>query len=129
MISSLTDIDYSETDGIKTRLDGISQEQNRIAGKSEHGKVGLSEYIRENVVCEKCGQPMVLTKSFKSGKAYLKCSTCRNIAYLTKDEVNAYIHEKKVTCPQHHCGIHAGLSKFGIYVKCDQGHYLKPDEI
>ncbi len=129
MISSLTDIDYSETDGIKTRLDGISQEQNRIAGKSEHGKVGLSEYIRENVVCEKCGQPMVLTKSFKSGKAYLKCSTCRNIAYLTKDEVNAYIHEKKVTCPQHHCGIHAGLGKFGIYVKCDQGHYLKPDEI
>ncbi len=72
----------------------------------------------------------VVTRSIK-GKVFLKCtsSACKEIAYLTPEITNWYIDREHVTCPIHHCGIQSGLGKYGIYVKCDRGHFLKPDEI
>lgn len=101
-------------------------------GKGEDGKkqAGLDKFVRQRERCPKCKNPMNLTRS-KKGKVYLKCSSpkCKEIAYLLPEVVNAYIDIKHVTCPRHHCGITARVGEYGIYVKCDQGHYLKPDEI
>ena len=80
--------------------------------------------------CPKCKSPMTVTRS-RQGKVFLKCSSssCKEIAYLTPEVTNWYIDREHVTCPIHHCGIHAALGKYGIYIRCDQGHFLKPDEI
>ena len=94
------------------------------------GTAGLDSFVRKIEKCPKCKSPMTVTRS-KNGKVYLKCSSssCKEIAYLTPEITNWYINKEHVTCPIHHCGIFAALGKYGIYVKCDYGHYLKPDEI
>ena len=80
--------------------------------------------------CPVCKSPMTLKRG-RSGKCFLKCtsSKCDEISYLDPDVVNWYITKENVKCPIHHCGLYARLGKFGVYVKCDQDHYLKPDEI
>lgn len=49
--------------------------------------------------------------------------------YLTSDTINYYINRKNAKCPIHKAGICGGLGKYGVYVKCDYGHFMKPDEI
>lgn len=94
------------------------------------GNAGLDSFVRKIEKCPKCKKPMTVTRS-KNGKVFLKCSSssCKEIAYLTPELTNWYINKEHVTCPIHHCGIYAALGKYGIYVRCDQGHFLKPDEI
>ena len=70
-----------------------------------------------------------LVSGFKSGKFYLKCPTCGNMDYLSKDDVNAYIDLNNITCPEHHCYIHASLGRYGLYIRCDCGHYVRLDQI
>ncbi len=94
------------------------------------GTAGIDGFVRKTERCPKCKSPMTVTRSMK-GKVFLKCSSskCKEIAWLTPEITNWYITRERVTCPIHHCGIHAALGKYGIYIKCDQGHFLKPDEI
>ena len=94
------------------------------------GTAGLDAFVRKMEKCPKCKSPMTVTRS-RQGKVFLKCSSssCKEIAYLTPEVTNWYIDREHVTCPIHHCGIHAALGKYGIYIRCDQGHFLKPDEI
>ena len=101
-------------------------------GQEDDGKgtAGLDAFVRKMEKCPKCKNPLTVTRS-RQGKVFLKCSSpsCKEIAYLTPEVTNWYIDREHITCPIHHCGIHAGLGKYGVYVCCDQGHFLKPDEI
>lgn len=88
----------------------------------------LADYIEENVKCEKCGKKLDLVRNAKD-RCYLKGKECSHVEYLTPDEVNNYIVKYQRLCPIHHCPITSGLSKDGVYVRCEQGHFMKPDEI
>ena len=88
----------------------------------------LADYIEENVKCEKCGKKLDLVRNAKD-RCYLKGKECSHVEYLTPDEVNNYIVKYHRLCPIHHCPITSGLSKDGVYVRCEQGHFMKPDEI
>lgn len=126
IIRSLTDLESKiDENGMKKPLVPVDDPDKKKTVANRHS---LSMYIFQNEKCPKCGKPMKLTRG-RSGKCYLKCSNCNDREYLTKYAVNEYIAEKHITCPIHHCPIHAGLSKYGIYVRCESGHYLKPDEI
>lgn len=143
MIKAFSEFEYREVNGQRKPLlekkdsdsslsmgqavGGGSGSPNADDGK---GSAGLDGFVRKMEKCPKCKSPMTVTRSMR-GKVFLKCtsSTCKEIAYLTPDVTNGYITRENVTCPIHHCGIHAALGKYGIYVKCDQGHFLKPDEI
>lgn len=91
---------------------------------------GLINYIPKKLRCNVCGSPLKLVRSRK-GYCYLKCSDlgCTHIEYLTVDMVNEYIDSEKAACPVHHCNIKARLGRHVVYVKCDEGHTMKPDEI
>lgn len=88
----------------------------------------FSTYIQENVICSECGKPMVLAKGSR-GKCYLSGEFCKHIEYLTPNHVNRYIQYYKRLCPIHNCEIKSGLSKYGVYVRCQEGHFMNPDEI
>lgn len=131
MIRSLTDIDMKVIDGIRKPF-GANQgglpESDSEAGNTLSG---IHSYVNKYVKCQICNQPMTVIRSFK-GKVYLKCSSGDNDhnAFLTKDIVNAYISHANPTCPQCRGYIKkCGVSKFGLWVMCDNGHYPKADEI
>lgn len=129
MIKSLTGLEERVVDKERKAL---IEKSSKYAGseEDEEGKsaAGLGRFIEENEKCPECREPMKLTKS-KKNKCYLKCSTCTRIAYLTPEVTNWYITREQVRCPIHHCEIYAALGPYGIYIQCEHGHYLKPDEI
>ena len=137
-IKSVAALETRELDGKYTALQPKEKLSKSVFGLNKSGdenangylEVGLAQYVSEVCRCPICRQPMALTRSAK-GKDYLKCSskTCTKIEYLSKDVTNSYIEQRRVKCPTHHCGLHAGVNKLGIYVRCEMGHYLKPDEI
>ena len=95
------------------------------------GSCGLAAFVEEKEFCPNCRKNMILTKGSK-GTSYLRCSdkSCSGRKYLTTDLINWYISAKNVSCPRRDGGdLKGGLSKFGPYIKCSCGHYLKPDEI
>jgi hypothetical protein len=120
LIKSLASLEYTKVNGTKEIM--VPKENN--TKKS----VGFANYVKDTEECSKCKAPLSLAKG-KSGKSYMKCTKCGNTELITKELLNNYIGLKGVTCPQHNCRVYAGLSKYGIYVKCSAGHYLKPDEI
>lgn len=67
--------------------------------KDGKGPLGLAKYIQDYVCCSKCVKSTKLELGFKSGKFYLKCPTCGNMDYLSKDDVNAYIDLNKCNVP------------------------------
>lgn len=71
-------------------------------------------------------------KLIESYTAYLKCSNkaCKETKYLTVDLMNWYINSHNIKCPKRDGGeLKGGLGKYGPYVRCNCGHFLKPDEI
>ena len=89
---------------------------------------GLEKFINENSNCQKCGKPMMLAKG-RSGKYFLKCTSCGEIAYLTPQLANRYIEKESLKCPIHGCSIEARLGQYGVYIRCSSGHNIKLDEI
>lgn len=92
---------------------------------------GLGAFVEEKEFCPKCKNPMILVKNAR-GTAYLKCSNkaCKERKYLTVDLMNWYINSHNVKCPKRDGGeLKGGLSKYGPYIRCNCGHFLKPDEI
>ncbi len=92
---------------------------------------GLGAFIEEKEFCSVCKNHMILAKNAK-GKAYLKCSNknCKEIKYLTVNQINCYINSHNIKCPKKDGGeLKGGLSRYGLYVRCSCGHFLKPDEI
>jgi len=44
--------------------------------------------------------------------------------------MNWYINSHNIKCPKRDGGeLKGGLGKYGPYVRCNCGHFLKPDEI
>ena len=141
MIKTLTDLEIQVVGGKRQSMQEKRQaDSGRSSGYDNSGEnrrknaadetTGLGAFVQRTEVCPQCGCPMAVARSMK-GKVFLRCTaaSCKEIAYLTPEIVNRYINENKVMCPVHHCGIKAGLSKYGVYVRCTQGHFLKPDEI
>lgn len=124
LINSLADLSIVKADGTNSQM---------YAGSgtdllSQKKKNSLPSFIMENEKCLKCGSPYELAVS-RNGKDYLRCTGCNNIAYLNPTTVNTYIHIHNVKCKVHHCGLHAAVGKYGIYVRCEAGHFMKVHEI
>lgn len=47
--------------------------------------------------------------------------------YNLDQDINRQISFYK--CPKEGCNIKAGLSKYGLYIRCNAGHYLRVEEI
>jgi len=91
----------------------------------------LADFIKEKEHCSLCKSPMELKKN-KKGTAYIGCSNkdCKHMEFLSKDLINWYITNKGVRCPRGDGGeLTGGLGKYGPYVRCSRGHFLKPEEI
>lgn len=92
---------------------------------------GLGAFVEEKEFCPACKSHMILVKNAR-GTAYLKCSNkaCKETKYLTVDLMNWYINSHNIRCPKKDGGeLKGGLGKYGPYVRCNCGHFLKPDEI
>lgn len=140
MIKALTDIEtvvvgqnIRKLDNKKSKL--ITNSLAASSGNSEdNGSIlnyGLGAFVEEKEFCPKCKNYMILAKNAR-GTAYLKCSNkaCKETKYLTVDLMNWYINSHNVKCPKRDGGeLKGGLGKYGPYVRCNCGHFLKPDEI
>ena len=133
MIRSLTNLHEITVDG-KTLpyTEKIGHEKNSDSSSNtirrEKGS-NLKEYVRNTVECKKCHSSMLLSKG-RSGKVFLRCSSCGCTDLLTVDMVNNYIDGFNIKCPEHQCQPYCGLSSFGLYLRCPEGqHFLKIDEI
>lgn len=89
---------------------------------------GLNEYVSSHFKCIKCRGDISVVWSTK-GKPFVVCKKCKHKDFLTTSMVNGYITDEYVKCPRCRSRIYAGLSQYGLYIKCSQGHFLKPHEI
>ena len=135
MIKAFSDLEYRLVNGQRKPLlekRGKIDPNRDDNGHEDNGKesAGIDAFVRKMEKCPKCKSPMTVTRS-RQGRVFMKCTSpsCKKIAYLTPEVTNWYIDREQVMCPIHHCGIHAALGKYGIYIRCEQGHYLKADEI
>ncbi len=120
MINSLCDLDHRIDDKeIRIRL---TEKSNNSDGK------GLAEFIKESETCKKCGAPMSLSQG-RSGKYILKCSSCGSFDLLSMHTMNKYLNKANAKCSV--CGkdVYAGVGQYGIYVKCNNGHFTKLSEL
>ena len=140
MIKALTDI---ETVVVGQNIRKLDNKQSKLVTNSfaassgnleDNGSIlnyGLGAFVEEKEFCPKCKNHMILTKNAR-GTAYLKCSNkaCKETKYLTVDLMNWYINSHNIKCPKRDGGeLKGGLGKYGPYVRCNCGHFLKPDEI
>jgi hypothetical protein len=74
---------------------------------------------------------MKLAKGYGSGKFFLKCSasSCCSTSMLYRDDVNNYIRIYRPGCPQCKGYLTARVSRYGLYIKCNNGHTARPDQI
>ncbi|MCR5527319.1 MAG: hypothetical protein K6F39_08085 [Lachnospiraceae bacterium] len=98
------------------------------AAKADAEIKGFPLYIRNNSRCLKCKHPMEIFRNFK--KQYsTKCPKCGNTAEITEEYLNEYIKNSGAVCPRHNTPVEAATGKIGIFVRCSEGHMLRPDEI
>ncbi len=91
-------------------------------------KSGFAPYISKRRKCCSCKQPLSLTKG-KKGTTILWCSQCKKSELIAPEEIQAYIYQENVTCPRDGGELTAGLGKYGLYVRCSNGHFMNPSEI
>jgi hypothetical protein len=89
---------------------------------------GLPEYVKKNKRCSRCKKTLSMTRG-KSGKVILWCKDCHKSELLPTVEVNQYICMNHIWCPEHKCHIEAKVGSYGLYIKCDAGHSIKPEYI
>ncbi len=137
IISSITDLENTEVNNTKSALkertkdDVLSKGKTSISNQNDGKAVGgVAGFVLREEHCGKCKKPLKLVKN-KKGVFYMRCTdpNCDYTEYLHVEDIDDYIAEEHVTCPIHHCGIYGGLGKYGVYVRCNMGHYLKVDEI
>lgn len=122
LIRSMSELEYFEVNGITAQM--LSKSTHRTSSAN----VSLSEYVMLKKKCPKCKDPMLLAKG-KSNKPYLRCPSCKNTEFLTKEFLNQYFTEAHVRCPDCKADIAAHLGKYGLYVKCTKGHTVKVDSL
>ena len=89
---------------------------------------GLAEYVEAHILCSNCQHAMTLAKG-RTGKTFLRCSSCKNTELLDYHVVNQYIKENHIVCPEHGNLLKAGVSRYGLYVRCNKGHFIPPEKI
>ena len=124
MIRSLADLEYRETSGGRSQL----LPRPESAGADPDGPAGLAAYVAETKKCPTCKHPLKMSKG-KSGKTILWCKECQKTSLLSPDDINHYMLIKHVKCSQHKCEMTAKVGQYGLYIRCDAGHYVKPEEI
>ncbi|SFK95643.1 hypothetical protein SAMN05216390_10644 [Lachnospiraceae bacterium KH1T2] len=102
--------------------------QKAEAAKADSELKGFPLYIQNTSRCLKCKHPMEIFRNFK--KQYsMKCPKCGNTAEITEEYLNDYIKSSGALCPRHNSKVEAATGKIGIFVRCSEGHMLRPDEI
>lgn len=124
LIKSLSDLEYRESASGRSQL----MQRSETNSFNQEGPVGLAAYVYKHKKCSRCKKPLVMSKG-KSGKTILWCNDCKKTELLTPDDINHYILVKNIKCPKHKCYIEAKVGRYGLYIKCDAGHYIKPDKI
>ncbi len=128
-----------DSDGIAIEDDSEDSDSNTEEDEKENGhyeehdagqsSTCFSDYIEATEECSSCHSPMELVRG-KSGKCFMKCSSCGKTALVDPNIVNFYIQQHKIKCPVHGCNIEARVNQYGIYLLCDvKGHFMKIDEI
>ena len=131
LIKMFSDLEIREIDGQrKPLIEKKDKDSDGDHGREGTQPSGLDRFIRQSEYCPKCKKPMMLSRG-RSGACYIKCSSqyCKEMAYLSPELTNAYINRERIRCPKDHGVIYAALGKYGVYIRCECGHYLKPDEI
>ncbi|SDH83656.1 AAA domain-containing protein [Pseudobutyrivibrio sp. 49] len=135
LIKAFSDLELQVYDGSRTAIQNAKSIKNTTSTDGVNvvyveDEAGMADYVHNKLRCAKCGSPMNLTRS-RSGKCFLKCSSkgCGETALLDKDVANAYLNKNNVKCSKCNCMLQAGVSKYGLYVKCSNGHFFKPDEV
>lgn len=133
MIKALTELETIQVGVNKRSLVNsvLGSNQNVLAVGNRSIAIGLAEFVEKKEFCPDCKNHMILTKN-QRGTAYLRCSNknCKKMKYLTADLMNWYIESQDVCCPRNDGGELRGiLGQYGPYVKCSEGHFLKPEEI
>ncbi|MBE5870111.1 MAG: hypothetical protein E7294_02450 [Lachnospiraceae bacterium] len=124
MIRSLANLEYGETaDGRLQLLSGSES-----FGTDQDEPSGLAAYVVETKKCPICKNPLNMSKG-KSGKTILWCKECKKTSLLSPDDINHYMLINHIKCPQHRCEMTAKVGRYGLYIKCDAGHYVKLEEI
>ncbi len=137
MIKTLTELEVVMVGANKRDL--VSKRGNTVESKpildntdaGTLGAYGLAAFVEEKEFCPSCKHHMILVKNQK-GTSYLRCSNkaCKEMKFLPADLINWYISSKNVMCPKKDGGeLKGGVGKYGPYVRCNCGHFLKPDEI
>ena len=124
MIRSLADLEYRETSGGRSQL----LPRPESSGADPDGSAGLAAYVAETKKCPTCKHPLKMSKG-KRGKTILWCKECQKTSLLSPDDINHYMLIKHVKCSQHKCEMTAKVGQYGLYIRCDAGHYVKPEEI
>ena len=124
MIRSLSDLEHRETSGGKSQL----LPRPETSGSDPEGLAGLAAYVAQNKKCPICKKPLKLSKG-KSGKTILWCKECQEMHLLSPDDINHYMLLNHIRCSQHKCEMTAKVGPYGLYIKCDAGHYVKLEEI
>lgn len=120
MIYSLCDLEhYTDENGTEHKL---SEKIKDSTGTT------LDSYIQKTEKCKKCGTPMRLNVGH-SGKLTIKCHQCNTIDLLTVNTMNTYLDKVNKKCPVCGKALYSGVSKFGLYVKCSNGHFTKLNEL
>lgn len=125
IIKSITDLEYIVTDGGK-RL--VTPKSDFNIKESVVERPRLSDYIRKSKICPNCKTQLEMIRG-KSGKVVLWCKNCKKPHLLSPDDINHYICVENVRCPEHKSYIEARLGKRGLYIRCDRGHFLNPEDI
>ena len=127
MIKSLTDAEGRVVDGQRTALQAQTGR-----GAAEHGgcaAAGFARYVQENMRCRECKAPMRLERGYNSKKFFARCSACKTTSLIDVNFLNHYICVKQARCPKCRGYLTARVSTYGLYIKCDNGHTVRPDEI
>ena len=132
LIRSLSDIETRQIDGKRV---SFTEKTSRDAGGSEFqttedtGKQagGLARYLSQKEFCYKCKSPMKMVKGKRS--SYLRCPKCDEKRWIDVRQIQLYIDMENVHCPKDKCDLEAKIGKFGLYIQCQAGHTLKPEEI
>ena len=124
MIRSLSDLESRENNDQKSAL--RPKDSSNGMGAEEAG--GLSAYISKIRKCPFCRKPLVMTRG-KSGAPILWCKDCKKTQLLNPDDINHYMLVNHTTCDKCHAEMTAKVGPYGVYIKCDNGHYINPEDI
>lgn len=133
MIKALTELETIQVGVNKRSLVNrvLGSNKNVLEVGNQSTAMGLAQFVEKKEFCPDCKNHMILTKN-QRGTAYLRCSNknCKKMKYLTADLMNWYIDSQDVCCPRNDGGeLRGTLGQYGPYIKCSEGHFLKPEEI